>query len=163
MPPLLRPLAPSDSSPLWSIARDVFLDGTTYAPDEAMTEAAFLGDWTGRGGEQWVAESEGRLLGAYTVRRNQPGRGAHVATASYLVDAAARGQGVGRLLGEHSIVRARALGFAAIQFNFVVSTNLPAVRLWQALRFRILATLPGAFRHRSAGPVDAYVMWLDLR
>ena len=133
MPHILRPMASPDSAALWRIAREVFLDGTTYAPDESMTEAQFLGDWSGRGGEQWVAESDGRLVGAYTVRRNQPGRGAHVATASYLVDAAARGQGVGRLLGEHSIERARALGFAAIQFNFVVSTNLAAVRLWQAL------------------------------
>lgn len=163
MPLVLRPFTSSDAAPLWSIAREVFLDGTTYAPDETMPEAQFLGDWSGRGGEQWVAESDGRLVGAYTVRRNQPGRGAHVATASYLVDATARGQGVGRALGEHSLVRARALGFVAVQFNFVVSTNLPAVRLWQSLGFSILATLPAAYRHRTEGAVDAYLMWRDLR
>jgi ribosomal protein S18 acetylase RimI-like enzyme len=158
----LRPFTPADADALWAIFREVIVEGTTYAPDEETSAEDFLRDWTGRGGEQWVAEGAGGVVGAYTLRRNQPGRGAHVATASYLVADSARGLGVGRTLGKHSLERARAMGFAAIQFNFVVSTNLPAVRLWKSLGFEILATLPGAFRHRTAGPVDAYVMWCSL-
>jgi ribosomal protein S18 acetylase RimI-like enzyme len=78
------------------------------------------------------------------------------------VEASARGLGVGLALGAHSLERARALGYAAIQFNFVVSTNTSAVRLWKRLGFGVLATLPGAFRHRELGAVDAYVMWRSL-
>jgi ribosomal protein S18 acetylase RimI-like enzyme len=158
----LRVASSGDSAAVWRIFSDILLEGTTYAPDETMAEADFLRDWFGRGGEQWVAESDGRVVGAYTVRPNQPGRGAHVATASYGVDASCRGQGVGALLGAHSLERAQALGYAAIQFNFVVSTNTAAVRLWKSLGFSVLATLPGAFRHRLQGPVDALVLWRNL-
>lgn len=159
----LRPARlPVDWAALWALFREVVVDGTTFAADERTTEEEFRRDWTGRGGEQWVAEDEGHVLGAYTLRPNHPGRGSHVATASYLVDAGERGRGIGRALGVHSLERARALGFAAIQFNFVVSTNAAAVRLWKDLGFQVLATLPGAFQHRSAGRVDAYVMWRTL-
>ena len=158
----LRPSTSRDSDAVWRIFSEILREGTTYAPDETMGEAAFLRDWFGRGGEQWVAESEGQVMGAYTVRPNQPGRGAHIATASYGVHTESRGQGLGRLLGTHSLERARALGYAALQFNFVVSTNTAAVRLWERLGFRVLATLPRAFRHRQLGPVDALVLWRDL-
>jgi ribosomal protein S18 acetylase RimI-like enzyme len=158
----LRPALPDDAPALWRLFQQVILDGTTFAPDERTREEDFLRDWRERGGEQWVAVDDVRLLGAYTLRPNQPGRGAHVATASYLVDAGARGRGIGRLLGTHSIERASALGFAAIQFNFVVSTNAPAVHLWKSLGFSVLATLPRAFNHRTLGRVDAYVMWRSL-
>jgi ribosomal protein S18 acetylase RimI-like enzyme len=158
----LRLATPSDAGAVWRIFSEILADGTTYAPDDEMPEADFLRDFFGRGGEQWVAESSGTLLGAYTLRPNQPGRGAHVATASYGVDAKARGLGVGLLLGKHSLERARDLGFFAIQFNFVVSTNTAAVRLWKRLGFEVLATLPGAFRHRLLGAVDALVLWRRL-
>jgi L-amino acid N-acyltransferase YncA len=160
--PTLRPATPEDSDALWRIFSAIFLDGTTYAADETMTEEAFLRDFFGRGGEQWLAEAAGQVLGAYTLRSNHPGRGAHVATASYGVDAAGRGQGLGGLLGQHSIERAKALGFSAIQFNFVVSTNTAAVRLWKRLGFEVRATLPLAFRHRDLGYVDALVLWRAL-
>ena len=159
----LRQATPEDGPALWALFSAIFAEGTTYAPDEQTSESSFLADWFGRGGEQWVAEAEGKLLGAYTVRPNQPGRGAHVATASYGVAAEARGGGMGLALGNHSLERARALGFAAIQFNLVVSTNASAVKLWKGLGFQVLATLPLAFRHRVLGPVDAYLMWRSLR
>ena len=136
--------------------------GDAYAQDTVGSVAEVETYWCARGGEQWVAESEGRILGGYTLRANHPGRGAHVATASYLVASAARGHGIGRQLGEHSIERARAMGFAAIQFNFVVSTNTSAVRLWESLGFRTLARLPKAFDHVRLGRVDALVMFREL-
>jgi ribosomal protein S18 acetylase RimI-like enzyme len=160
--PVLKRATPEDGGAVWQVFAPILADGTTYAPDEGMRAADFLRDWFGRGGEQWMALRAGRVVGAYTLRPNQPGRGAHVATASYGVDASARGQGVGRALGVHSLARARAAGYHAVQFNFVVSTNTAAVRLWQDLGFQVLATLPGAFRHRHLGRVDAYVLWLGL-
>jgi ribosomal protein S18 acetylase RimI-like enzyme len=95
----------------------------------------------------------------YKLQPNHVGRGAHVANASYMVSPNAQGVGVGHLLGEHSIGEARRQGYLAMQFNFVVSTNNPAIHLWKRLGFSIVGTLPKAYRHRRLGYVDAYVMY----
>lgn len=154
----IRPLAAPDLGPLWAIFETVIAEGETYVQDERTTRADFDVYWTGRGGEQWVAEHAGALVGGYTVRPNHPGRGDHVGTASYVVATSARGLGVGRALGEHSMARAAAIGFRALQFNFVVATNHAAVALWSRLGFATVGRLPGAFRHRHLGEVDALVM-----
>jgi ribosomal protein S18 acetylase RimI-like enzyme len=99
-----------------------------------------------------------RVVGMYKMGPNFPDLGAHVASATYVVDAAARGRGVGRALVEHSLERARAEGFLAMQFNYVVSTNGPAVALYRKLGFAVVGTLPEAFRHRESGLVDVFVM-----
>lgn len=158
----IRPLREGDLAELWPIFREIAHAGETYAQDASFTRDAFAADWCGRGGEQWVAAIDERIVGGYTLRANHLGRGAHVGTASYVVDRARRGAGVGRELGEHSLERARAMGFAAMQFNFVVSTNVAAVRLWERLGFRVVGRLPGAFRHAGEGPVDALVMFREL-
>jgi GNAT superfamily N-acetyltransferase len=93
---------------------------------------------------------------------NRPARGDHVGTASFMVAESARGRGVGRRLGEHVVQWHREQGFRGIQFNAVVETNTPAVRLWQDLGFRIIGTVPGAFRSRRHGYVGLHVMYLDL-
>jgi GNAT superfamily N-acetyltransferase len=109
-----------------------------------------------------VAVERDRVLGSAKMGPNRPGRGAHVATASFMVDPAAQGRGVGRALGEHVVAWAREAGYRAIQFNAVVETNTGAVRLWQSLGFRILATVPEAFDHPEHGYVGLHVMHLDL-
>jgi ribosomal protein S18 acetylase RimI-like enzyme len=76
-----------------------------------------------------------------------------------MVAPAARRFGIGLAMGEHALAEARRLGYSAMQFNFVISTNETAVRLWKRLGFRIVGTLPGAFRHSRKGLVDAYVMF----
>ena len=99
------------------------------------------------------------MVGTYILKPNQPALGSHVANAAFMVSPAARGSGVGRRMGEHCVAEAHRLGFRAMQFNFVVSTNEWAVQLWQRLGFQIVGTLPGAFRHSQRGFVDAYVMF----
>jgi ribosomal protein S18 acetylase RimI-like enzyme len=79
-----------------------------------------------------------------------------------MVSPDARGLGVGRAMGEHSLIDARRLGFRAMQFNFVISSNEPAIHLWQELGFQVVGTLPGAFRHFEKGFVDVYVMFRSL-
>ena len=106
-----------------------------------------------------MAEQDGKIIGSYILRKNRPGLGDHVANAGFMVDPSARGLGVGRAMGEHCLNEARRLGFRAMQFNFVVSTNESAVHLWKELGFEIVGTLPGAFRHATKGYVDAYVMF----
>jgi GNAT superfamily N-acetyltransferase len=110
----------------------------------------------------YVAEDAGPIVGTYVLKANQVGLGSHVANAGFMVSPAARGVGVGRAMGEHSLAEARRLGYHAMQFNFVVSTNQTAIRLWERLGFRVVGTLPGAFRHRTQGFVDALVMFRSL-
>ena len=100
-----------------------------------------------------------RLLGMYRLTPNQVGLGAHVANASYMVSPAAQGVGIGMLMGRHSLDEARRQGYLAMQFNYVISTNIAAVVLWKKLGFAIVGTLPKAFRHARFGYVDAYVMY----
>ena len=102
------------------------------------------------------------MVGTFILRPNRPGLGSHIANASFMVSPQARGLGVGRAMGEHCLAEARRLGYRAMQFNFVVSTNDSAVGLWKQLGFRIVGRLPGAFRHATKGFVDAYVMFRDL-
>ena len=109
-----------------------------------------------------VAVSEGRIVGSAKMGPNRPGRGAHVATASFIVDPNYQGHGVGSELGRYVVDWARDAGYAAMQFNAVVETNAAAVRLWRRLGFEILATIPEAFDHREHGLVGLHVMYLKL-
>jgi L-amino acid N-acyltransferase YncA len=113
-------------------------------------------------GETYVAEENGTILGAYIIKPNHPGLASHVANASYIVSTDARGKGVGKLMGEHSIQQAKQSGYLAMQFNIVVSTNQPAVTLWQKLGFTIIGTTPKGFKHRQLGFVDTYIMYRSL-
>src|SRR3954462_3820357 len=103
--------------------------------------------------EIWVAVEADSVLGSYISGPNKPDLGSHVATASYIVAPSARGRGVGRALGEHSLVRARERGFVSMQFNAVVETNTAAIALWQSLDFSIVGTVPAAHRHPEHGLV----------
>ena len=141
----------------------VFRAGETYAFDPVITEAEVHRVWVELPAATYVAvDDAGTLLGTYYIKPNQPGLGAHVCNCGYIVSAAARGQGIASRLCEHSQDEARRLGFRAMQFNLVVSTNTGAVRLWQQLGFSIVGTLPGAFKHPRLGYVDAYVMYKQL-
>ncbi len=75
-----------------------------------------------------------------------------------MVDPNSQGRRIGETLGRHRLREAKRAGFLAIQYNFVVSTNTAAVRLWRKLGFVIVGTLPKAFRHEELGLVDVYVM-----
>jgi len=159
---ILRLATPSDENAIWRIFQTVIACGDTYAFDPQMSRAEALAYWLRSDTHTYVAETDGQIVGTYILRPNQPALGAHVANAAFMVAPATRGRGVGRLMGEHCLLEARRLGFRAMQFNFVVSTNAAALRLWQQLGFRVVGTLPGAFRHAELGYVDAYVMFRAL-
>ncbi|MGH8854765.1 MAG: GNAT family N-acetyltransferase [Telluria sp.] len=138
--------------------------GETFPFTTAMSREAGHAYWLGPGVTSFVATNGGgRVLGMYRLVTNMVGRGHHVASASYMVAPTAQGAGVGRSLGEHSLEEARRQGFLAMQFNYVVSTNTAAVRLWKKLGFAIVGTLPKAYRHKHLGYVDAYVMYQLLQ
>lgn len=158
----IRPATGEDEPAVVAIGRELVADGTTYLFAPTTTDAELAAYWLSPAVKTFVAERVGDVVGCAILRANQAGRGAHVANASYAVAERARGAGVGRALAEHSLAEARRLGFTAMQFNFVVSTNEPAVALWKALGFAVVGTLPGAFRHPRLGLVDAYVMHREL-
>ncbi len=51
---------------------------------------------------------------------------------------------------------------SVVMGDFVVSSNVRAIALWQSLGFEIVGRLPLAFRHPSLGFVDALVMLCPL-
>ena len=159
---LIRRARPEDAAAIWTIIEPTIRAGETYALDPQMSEADALVYWLGPDKETFVAEDDGSLVGTYFMRPNQAGGGAHVCNCGYMTSAVATGRGVARLMCAHSLDHARSRGYRAMQFNFVVSTNDRAVRLWESLGFRIVGRLPLAFKHPTLGYVDALLMFQDL-
>ena len=158
----IRHATEADRDAIWNIFHEVVAAGDTYALDPNISCEDALAYWFAPGTHTYIAEADGRINGTYLLRSNQAGGGSHVANAGFMVAASARGQGIGRAMGEHCLSEARQLGFRAMQFNFVVSTNASAIRLWQELGFEIVGTLPGGFRHPAKGYADVYVMYRSL-
>ncbi|HEX4150742.1 MAG TPA: GNAT family N-acetyltransferase [Steroidobacteraceae bacterium] len=151
-----------DAGPIAAIIVPVIREGATYTLDPNMSEAEAVAYWMAPDKETFVAEQEGVVLGTYYMRPNQAGGGRHVCNCGYMTSVAATGRGIARRMCEHSLQYARSQDYRAMQFNFVVSTNERAMRLWQSLGFEIVGRLPGAFKHPSAGYVDAFVMYRRL-
>ncbi len=160
--PTIRPAVEADCEAIWNIFHAVISARDVFAFDPKMPREEALDFWCGPDKNVYVAEENGRVSGSYFLTPNQHGGGAHVANAGYMVAPAARGRQVGRDMCEHSLIEARRLGFRAMQFNFVVSTNQSAIHLWKKFGFEIVGTLPGAFQHPEKGYVDVYVMFRSL-
>ncbi|HEV7207968.1 MAG TPA: GNAT family N-acetyltransferase [Mycobacteriales bacterium] len=160
---LIRAATDSDWPEIWPIFAQIVAAGETYAYPELSDPQAARAIWMEEPpGQTVVAVDTGVVLGSAKMGPNRPGRGAHVATASFLVDPAHQGRGVGRALGEYVLAWARDAGYRSIQFNAVVETNTAAVRLWQALGFQIIGTVPEAFDHPQHGLVGLHVMFRKL-
>jgi ribosomal protein S18 acetylase RimI-like enzyme len=158
----IRTALAQDADALWSILAPILQAGATYPLPRDMGRQDALAYWFTDGHEVFVAEEDGAILGTYFLKANQKGGGSHVANCGYMTAREATGCGVARRMCEHSLEQARSLGFRAIQFNFVVSTNERAVRLWQSCGFATVGRLPKAFLHPETGYVDAYVMYREL-
>jgi len=182
----IRSATTKDHDAIWKIFHEIISAGDTYSLDPRMSREEALAYWFRADTQTYVAElhrqsvgeavgfprtatpspTGGRkdqvIVGTYILRPNQSGGGSHVANAAFMVASDAQGCGVGRAMAEHCLNEARRIGFRAMQFNYVISTNTPAIRLWQELGFEIVGTLPGAFRHPEKGYVDVYVMFRSL-
>ncbi len=159
----IRRFRDEDWQHLWPILQTTFAAGDTYAFDPQSSEAEIHRAWIEAPTATFVALNDSdAIVGTYVIKPNQPGLGSHVCNCGYVVSAAAQGRGIASAMCEHSQNAARAMGFRAMQFNLVVSTNERAVRLWQRLGFAVVGTLPEAFSHREKGFVDAFVMYKTL-
>lgn len=159
MPALeIRRADPADDDAVWAIVERVLAAGETYAWPTHPSREQGLALMHPAGGRTFVADLEGRVVGVYYVKANYQGPGDHVANCGYMTSPEARGHGVGEAMCRHSLEQAQALGFRAMVFNAVVSTNSRAIRLWERCGFAIVGTVPAAFRHPRHGDVAVHVM-----
>ena len=158
----IREATEADWPKVWALFQSVAANGDVFAYDESTTEETARKLWFDSPASCFVAEVEGEFAGTYYVRPNQSGRGDHVANAGYMVAPGFRGRGLSVAMCAHSLDVARELGFRAMQFNFVVSTNTAAIRAWERSGFAVVGRMPGAFRHKELKLVDALVMYRDL-
>lgn len=157
---MIRPAQGEDFQALYALFQYILEEGTTYSysPSEMTQERSRLYWLDAHDTHCCVAVDNGEFAGAYAIRPNRTARGNHVANASFMVHPDHRGRGIGRKLGESAVAHARSLGYQALQYNYVVSANEVAVKLWKSLGFTIVGTLPKGFQHATKGLVDVYIM-----
>jgi L-amino acid N-acyltransferase YncA len=154
----IRLASAADHSAIWSVLEPVIRAGETYAIAPDIEAEACVQHWTGDGRRCFVADQAGRIVGVYYLRPNQAGGGAHVANCGYVTDRDYEGQGIAAAMCAHSLAQASNLGFRAMQFNFVVSSNNRAVALWRRMGFEVVGATPEGFHHPRLGFVDTLVM-----
>lgn len=159
---IIRSAGTGDEDAIWRIIAPILRAGETYALPPEWPRVEALAYWFAPGHSVFVTEDGGVVLGTYYLRANQRGGGTHVANCAYMTAVAATGRGVAGAMCADSLLRAKSMGFLAMQFNFVVSTNSRAIALWQRFGFETVGRLPGAFRHPQHGLVDALVMFRKL-
>jgi len=147
---------------LWPILESVIREGLTYPLPRDMSAAEAADYWFAPGNHVFAAEADRAIIGSYYLRANQRGGGEHVANAGFMTAPGARGRGVARTMAMHALAKAAELGFEAMQFNFVISTNARAVGLWHSLGFTTVGVLPEAFEQPDGKRVDVFVMFRKL-
>lgn len=155
----IREAIKEDWNSIWPIFHEIVKAGDTYAYEVDTTKEQAEMIWLNAPRKTYIFEESGKILGTYFLKTNQAGPGSHVCNCGYMVSSPARGKGLATSMCEHSQQVAKALGYKAMQFNFVASSNAGAVRLWQKLGFRTVGRLPKAFNHPAKGYVDALVMY----
>ncbi|MBB5518039.1 GNAT family N-acetyltransferase [Amphiplicatus metriothermophilus] len=159
----IQPLRDEDWPTVWAMLEPVFRAGETYPCDPAITEEEARLYWAETTEASYVArDAEGRAVGAFYIRPDQPGLGDHVCNCGYVVAESARGRGLAVALCRRSQEIARERGYRAMKFNLVIATNEAAVRAWLKSGMRIIGTVPKAFRHARLGLVDAHIMYKEL-
>jgi|GEM_PF-87023 len=158
----IRNATPSDSEQIWEIFSHVIKEGETYPIPQDTPKKALQRYWFSPGMHSYVIEKEGKIVGTYMIKPNHQAAGSHVANTSYMIHPEVRGEGFGNKLCIDSLHEARRLGFTAMQFNIVVSTNVSAIHLWKKHGFQIIGTTPDGFLHPSKGLVDTHIMYRKL-
>ena len=155
----IREADANDLDAIWPIFHAIVKAGDTYAFAVDTTREQAKTIWLDTPRKTFVAEENGTVQGTYFIKSNQAGPGSHVCNCGYMVAGSARGKGLATAMCEHSQRIAVELGYKAMQFNCVVSSNAGAIRLWTRLGFETVGRLPGAFHHPNHGFIDALVMY----
>jgi L-amino acid N-acyltransferase YncA len=149
----------TDFEAIWPIFRDIVSKGETYTYSRTTTKAEALKIWIKSPLKTYIFTDNGIVLGTYFIKPNQSGGGDHVCNCGYMVSEDARGKGIATLMCEHSQKVAKDAWYKAMQFNFVVTSNEGAIRLWNKLGFETVGRLPHAFNHPTKGYIDALIMY----
>ncbi len=158
----IRPAKFGDHDAIWTIIKHVIASGDTYVFNPDSDKQTMLAYWCGKDKHCYVATEGGATIGTFIIKDNQPGLGSHIANASYMVHPDCQGKGIGNQMANKSLQLAKALGYSAMQFNIVVQTNKPAIKLWMKLGFEVIGEIPKAFDHKQLGLVNAYIMYRKL-
>ncbi len=157
-----RQATPSDSDALWELIKPIIREGSTYVFSPDSSEEKMVAYWLGEDKLTYVAESEGKIVGIFYLKANQPDRGAHIVNAGYMVSQEHKGKGIGKAMAEFSFYEAKRLGYQAMQFNYVVKSNTAAVSLWTKLGFEIVGEVPDAFSHPDLGLTNVLILYRKL-
>lgn len=158
----IRSAVPEDLVAIWLMWKNIMEQKIYYPYDESFTKKDIEKSWVNLNNHTYVAEQNGKIVGAYIFKANQPGYGGHIANAAYMVKTNKRGQGIGHQLCSHSIKMAKEAGYRGMQFNLVVSTNKGAIKTWLDNGFQIIGTVPEGFFHFEKGYVDAHIFYRKL-
>jgi len=154
----IGPLRADHVEALFVMFVDAVARGDGYPQTPPLTREVFEQTWIRPVTVTVGAVVADRLVGAYYLKPNQPGLGAHIANAGYLVERSSRGGGIGRMLVADSVGRAPVAGFDAVQFNFVFESN-PARPMYAELGFREIGRVPAAIPDPRGGRQDAVIYW----
>lgn len=157
-----RQTTQTDSDSIWEIIEPIIREGGTYVFSTDSSQEKMMGYWLASDKVTYVAEMEGRIVGTFYLKANQPDQGSHVVNAGFMVSSRAKGKGIGKAMGEFALLEAKRLGYLAMQFNYVVKSNAAAVHLWLKLGFEIVGEIPDAFNHPKNGLTNVYVMYRKL-
>jgi ribosomal protein S18 acetylase RimI-like enzyme len=160
--PTIRVATKEDAEGLWKILEPMIRKGGTYVFSLDKSKESMMGYWMGADKTTFAVERGGELVGTFYLKANQEGFGDHVCNAGFVVAPEAEGQGLGRWMGTIALEEAKKRGYLAMQFNFVIQTNLPAVHLWKSLGFSVLGEIPEAYRHPKLGLVSALIFYKKL-
>ncbi len=155
----IREATIDDFDKIWPIFHEVTAAGGTYPYPQDTSKEQAIDIWLVVPRKTYLLVENNNILGTYYLKTNQLGAGSHVCNCGYMVSSAARGRGLATKMCEHSQKIAKDLGYKAMQFNFVASTNHSAIKLWNKLGFEIVGRLPKAFKHPNKGYIDALVMY----
>lgn len=158
----IRSAKKNDEDSLWSVIEPIIRAGGTYVFSPQSSREKIMSYWLNEDKKTYIALIEGKAVGTFYIKANQPDLGDHICNAGFMVDPEQKGKGIGRRLGQFAISEAKALGYQAMQFNFVISSNHSAVSLWKSLGFQVIGEIPQAYRHPSHGLVSALIFFKKL-
>ncbi|MEJ1221888.1 GNAT family N-acetyltransferase [Sediminicola sp. 1XM1-17] len=159
---LIRKAKVEDQDAIWDIIKNVIKTGNSYVFYPDSSREKMINYWCPKDKHTFVALLDHKIMGTFLIKDNIPDNGSHVANASFMTHPDAHGKGIGYTMGLYSLEEARRLGYRAMQFNMVIKSNEPAVKLWTKLGFQIIGEIPEAFNHPINGYTNAYVMYQKL-
>lgn len=158
----IRQATKNDYNSVWEIFINVVQTADTYVFSPNTKKEDLVKHWLAPYMHTFVVEEDSKIIGTYIIKPNQIDLGSHIANGSYMVHSNEQGKGIGKLMCEHSLIKAKELGYFAMQFNMVVSTNKSAINLWKKYGFKIIGTIPKGFNHVKLGLIDTFIMYREL-